>query len=76
MRKIIAAVLALVLILTLIAPVAMASTVPTIKDDTAEVLASTQTSLFIAIGAIAVLAIGVIVLIIIKKKALQIEQKY
>lgn len=73
MRKIIAAVLALVLILTLIAPAAMASTVPTAADDTAEVLASTQSSLFIAIGVIAVLAIGIVVLVIVKKKALQVE---
>jgi len=73
MRKIIAAALALVLILSLIAPAALATTEPTIRDDTAEVLSSTQSSLFIAIGVIAVLAIGVIVLIIVKKKALQIE---
>ena len=51
----------------------MASTVPTAADDTAEVLASTQSSLFIAIGVIAVLAIGIVVLVIVKKKALQVE---
>ena len=72
MRKLISAILALVMILSLCAP-AMAATEPTIVDNTAETLASTQTALFIAMGVILVLAAAVIVLIIKKKNALQAE---
>ena len=74
MRKIIAAVLALVVLLSLAAPIALAATEPTAADTTAEVLATSQMNLYITMGVVAVLAIGFIVLIIVKKKALLAEQ--
>ena len=73
MRKLISAILALVMILSLCVP-AMAATEPEIVDNTAEVLASTQTALFIAIGVIVVLSAALIVVIIKKQNALKVEQ--
>lgn len=73
MRKLIAIILSFVIILSLIAPVAMAATEPVAIDNTAEVLAETQMNLFIFIGVVVVLAAGAIALIVIKKKALKDE---
>ena len=73
MRKLISAILALVMILSLCVP-ALAAAEPEIVDNTAEVLASTQTALFIAIGVIVVLSAALIVVVIKKQNALKVEQ--
>ena len=81
MRKLIAMVLALVMMLTLSVPVALAAndpvysansaTVPTAANTTAQELATAQQNLIICIAVIVVIAAAVIVLIIVKRNNLK-----